>query len=309
MVVLVALIGVPASAGSPTPSLRFTVAATLPLKLTEIVWSGTRFFYVDNTTNRVFATGPDGQSALFATMPNIVEETRCVVSPAKYGYPIGGLFCHSPDNIIYRIAPDGTTSVFATLPETDISDGALAVDRVGRFGHRLVAATGRSGGDGGSLFTIDPAGVVRKVGTYPGPGGADNVVVAPASFGSAAGSALIAVDKDGTRGSLVAVAANGTSRTIASFEDGVNPIAVVPSRLRRTGVPPAGFYVVDTFPGNVLVATADQFKGDEGDVIVGSEIKGLMWIVAPRGAGFRVTALATNLGAPSYNLEGATFVP
>jgi hypothetical protein len=44
-------------------------------------------------------------------------------------------------------------------------------------------------------------------------------------------------------------------------------------------------------------------------VIVGSEVKGLMWLVEPRRAGFRTALLKTNLGASSYNLEGATFVP
>ena len=304
-----AVAGVQGAVSAP-PTLQFTVAATTELKLTDVVWSGTRFFYVDNTTNRVFAAGRDGVvTGLFATMPNIVEETRCVPSPTKYGFPKGGLFCNSPDNHIYRIGPDGAMTLFATLPETEISDGALTFDRVGKFGHRLVAATGRSGGDGGKVFTIDSAGVVRLVGSYPGPGGAENVVIAPTTFGSQAGSALLAVDKDDKAGSLVAVSASGTATTIAQFPDGANPLAVIPPRLRTTGVPAAGFYVVDTFPGTVLRATAAQFMGHAGEVIVGTEVKGTMWLVAPKGAGFSATRLQTNLSAPTYNLEGAIFVP
>jgi hypothetical protein len=304
-----ALTVVPASAANPV--VRFTIVAKTPLKLTDIVWSGTRFFYVDNTTNRVFEADRTGKLVgLFSTMPNVVEETRCVVSPgARYGFPKGGLFCHSPDNRIYRIAPDGTATVFATIPESRISDGALAADSVGKFGHRLVAATGASGKDGGSVYTIDTAGTVDKVGDYPGPGGAENAVVAPSSFGSQAGSVLLSLDKDGSRGSVVAVAANGKATTIAELPDGANPIAVIPSRLRRTGLPRAGFYVVDTFPGTPLVAAARQFAGHEGHVIVGSELHGLMWIVAPDGPRFRTTRLKTNLTAEKYNLEGATFVP
>ncbi len=297
------------SAPSAPPTLHFTVAATTDLKLTDVVWTGTRFFYVDNTTNRVFSAGGDGViTGFFATMPNIVEETRCIPSPTKYGYPKSGLFCNSPDNRIYRIAPDGTTTVFATLPETAVSDGALTFDSVGSFGHRLVAATGGSGGDGGKVFTIDSGGVVRLVGAYPGPGGAENVVIAPKTFGSQAGSALLAVDKDDTAGSLVAVSAGGTATTIAQFPDGANPLAVIPPRIRTKGVPAAGFYVVDTFPGTVQLATADQFKGHAGEVIVGTEVKGTMWLVAPKGNGFSATRLQTNLSAPTYNLEGATFV-
>jgi hypothetical protein len=293
------------------PTLRFTVVATTPLKLTEIVWTGTRFFYVDNTTNRVFAADRSGAMGnLFATMPNVVEETRCVPSPGRYGFPKGGLFCHSPDNKIYRISAGGAVSQFALLPETEISDGALTVDDVGRFGHRLVAATGRSGKPGGSVYTIDTAGKVVTVGSYPGPGGAENVVIAPASFGTQAGSALLSIDENGTTGSVVAVDAKGTATTIAKLPDGANPIAVIPQRLRRTGVPAAGFYVVDTFPGTVLRATAAQFAGHGGEVIVGSETHGLIWLVAPgKTGGFTATQLQTNLNAPSYNLEGAKFVP
>jgi hypothetical protein len=292
-----------------TPMLRFTVVTTTPLKLTDIVWTGTRFFYVDNTTNRVFAADRTGMvTGLFATMPNIVEETRCVSSPARYGFPKGGLFCHSPDNRIYRISPAGELSQFALIPETEISDGALAVDDVGRFGHRLVAATGRSGNPGGSVYTIDTSGKTAKVGSYRGPGGAENVVIAPLTFGTQGGSALLTIDA-GSTGSLVAVDAKGRAATIAKFSDGANPIAVIPRRLRLTGVPRAGFYVVDTFPGTPLIAAAGQFAGQSGNVIVGSEQMGLMWLVAPTKSGFTSTRFRTNLNAPPYNLEGAIFVP
>jgi hypothetical protein len=299
-----------AAAAAP-PTLRFTVVTTTPLKLTDIVWTGTRFFYVDNTTNRVFAADRSGaMGGLFATMPKVVEETRCVPSPARHGFPKGGLFCHSPDNKIYRISAEGAVSQFAVLPETEISDGALTVDGVGRFGYRLVAATGRSGQPGGSVYTIDTAGKVEKVGSYPGPGGAENVVIAPATFGSQAGSALLSIDENTTTGSVVAVDAKGTATTIAKLSDGANPIAVIPQRLRRTGVPPAGFYVVDTFPGTPLLATAAQFAGHGGEVIVGSETHGFIWLIAPnKTGGFTTTQLQTNLNATSYNLEGAKFVP
>ena len=309
-ILLVLVVPVARPTPSQAPSLHFSAGAPTSLRLTDVVWTGTRFFYVDNTTNRVFAAGPDGKTTgLFATMPNIVEETRCVTSPSRFGYPKGGLFCHSPDNRIYRIAADGTTTVFATLPETTISDGALAVDRVGRFGHRLVAATGRSGEDGGTLYTIEPAGAVHRIGSYPGPGGAENVVIAPATFGSQGGSALITIDKGDTYGSLVAVGPDGTATTIARFPDGANPIAFVPSRLRANGVPAAGFYVVDTNLGQVLVASASQFSGHSGAAIVGTEVKGQMWLVEPHGSSFDAVQVQTNLADQSYNLEGATFVP
>ena len=164
------------------PQLTFVVAATTGVRLVDMVWTGRRFLYVENTTNRV------------------------------------------------------------------------------------VAATGRSHQSGGSVFG----------------------------------------DKAGR---LVAVSAQGTVTTIARFPDGLNPIAVVPPRLRTTGTPAAGLYLTDTFPGTVLRAAAGQFQGHAGAVIVGSEVRGLIWLVAPSGQGFRTTLLPTSLTATGYNLEGATFVP
>ena len=81
--------------------------------------------------------------------------------------------------------------MFATLPAPypPAADGALAFDSVGRFGYRLVAATGRSGGAkpaGGAVYAIGPHGGVHRVGSYAGPGGADELVIAPRQFGSVA---------------------------------------------------------------------------------------------------------------------------
>jgi hypothetical protein len=114
----IALLALTTAAAQPaSPTLRFTVVANTDLPLTDVVWTGTRFLYVDNTRNRVFAADRSRAiTGLLATMPTVVEETRCVVSPARYGFPRGGILCHSPDNRIYRIAADGAMSVFATLP-------------------------------------------------------------------------------------------------------------------------------------------------------------------------------------------------
>ena len=58
----------------------------------------------------------------------------------------------------------------------------------------------------------------------------------------------------------------------------------------------------------MLFAPASQFASYIGDVIVGSEIKGLFWVVRPRGRGYQTLQLPTNLAAGAYNLEGATYV-
>jgi hypothetical protein len=216
-----------ASATGPKP-LQPRVYADTGVRLTDVVWTGTQFLYVENTTNRVYAAGPQGVPVRpFASMPNVVEETRCRLSPGAHGFAPGDVYCHAPDNTIYRIAADGTVSVFARLPDSSVSDGALAFDTVGRFGYALVAATGRSGAaepSGGDVYAIDAAGEVRHIGTYPGLGGADEIVVAPARL--AAGELLITVDA-GSRGTLVLMDAHGRTRTIASLPDGPNPLAVI----------------------------------------------------------------------------------
>ena len=208
----------------PRPTLRFHVITKTTQKLDSIVWTGRQFLYVQNTTNTVWAAPPAGRPLQqFATMPRLVEETRCILSPGSHGFPPGAIFCHSPDNKIYEISPDGSNmTVFASLPAPypPAADGALAFDSVGRFGYRLLAATGRSGGAkpaGGLVYAIDHSGHVQHVGSYAGPGGADELVIAPRRFGSVAGDALLTVDAGASGGAVVALDPSGRTRTIATL--------------------------------------------------------------------------------------------
>lgn len=300
------------AAGAPKP-LLFRVAADTGIRLTDVLWTGSRFLYLENTTNTIWQDGPNGTAtSRFASMPNQVEETRCRLSPGTHGFARGDIYCHAPDNTIYRISPDGSAvDVFARLPEQSVSDGALAFDTVGRFGFALLAATGRSGSAepaGGEVYAVGANGDVRAVGAYAGPGGADGVAVASPHFGAASGQVVLTVDA-GSRGSIVLMNGRGQTRTIASLPDGPNPIAVVgatPKQPRPRVAP--GLYVTDTSSGHVLLAPATQFASYIGDVIVGSEIKGLFWVVRPRGRGYQTLQLPTNLGAGAYNLEGATYL-
>jgi hypothetical protein len=58
----------------------------------------------------------------------------------------------------------------------------------------------------------------------------------------------------------------------------------------------------------VLFASAAQFSEHAGAAIVGTEVKGQMWLVKPRGSGYESIQVETNLSDPGYNLEGAKFV-
>ncbi len=296
-----------------TPALHFRVFARTGLRLTDIVWTGTRFLYVDNTTNRVSATGPSGSPLTpFAAMPRQVEETRCRPSPGAHGFAAGDIYCHSPDNKIYRLSPDGKrVTLFATLPHVARSDGALAFDTVGAFGYTLLAATGRSGSvrpGGGAVFTIDPAGKVGRVGVYNNPGGTDEIVVAPPSFGSAGGQALLAVDA-GKSGAMVAMDAHGRARTLLTLPDGPNPIvALTPGQAIRASAALPGLYIADTLSRAVFVMPAAELAPYKGAVVVGSEMRGLFWTVRPHGHDFTATELPTTLHGKAYNLEGAAYL-
>ncbi len=310
-VVAVLTAPVPANAGAPTVHVR--VFARTGLRLTGIVWTGRQFLYVDNTTNRVAATGPSGSPLRpFAAMPRQVEETRCRPSPGAHGFAAGDIYCHAPDNRIYRLSADGkTVSLFATLPHSSRSDGALAFDTVGAFGYALIAATGRSGSAtprGGAVFAIDPRGTVRRVGGYDTPGGADELAIAPASFGSASGQALLAVDA-GKQGRLVAMDPRGQARTLLTLPDGLNPIVVLaPGQAPPRGVAQPGLYITDTLSRNVFVAPSAELAPFAGAVVVGSELHARFWVVRPRGSGFAATPLPTDLTGKSYNLEDATYI-
>jgi hypothetical protein len=304
-------LGAPSQAQAPAGGLHFQVLAHTGIRLTDLAWTGQRILYVENTTNALWSAPPAGRPLTsFASMPRQVEETRCRVSPGTHGWERGLIFCHAPGNTIYRISADGRrVTTFAKLPETAISDGALAFDYAGAFGYGLVAATGRSGAKdpaGGNVYTIDQAGTVRRVGHYPGPGGADEVEIAPAGFGSAARSVLLAVDA-GTSGQIVAMSPAGKTSVLARLPDGPNPIAaIVPSAIR--GGAHAGLYLTDTLSMNAFVAPIADVRAYAGNVLVGSELKGLFWVLRPRGRRYEAVPISTTLRGAKYNLEGMAYV-
>jgi hypothetical protein len=306
--VLTAALGAAPDARGPVATLHFRVLAHTGIKLTEITWTAEGPLYVENTANTLWSAPPAGSPiTAFASMPRVVEETRCRVSAGKHGWDPGVIFCHSPDNVIYRIRPDGgNVTVFAKLPESSVSDGALAFDTVGAFGYGLVAATGRSASDGGDVYAINSSGSVRRIGHYAGPGGAEGLAIAPSGFGVAARTALLSID-GGANGRLVAVGADGAAKTIATFADGANPIAAIVATPIRGGSH-AGLYVTDTLSTNAYFVPASELRAYAGDVVVGSEVKGLFWVVRPRGHGYEALRIPTTLRGGHYNLEGMTYV-
>jgi hypothetical protein len=283
-------------------------------KLDSLVWTGRQFLYVQNTTNTMWVAPPAGHPLRrFATMPRLSEETRCILSPGVHGFPVGVIFCHSPNNNIYEISANGSkVSVFAKLPAPypPPADGALTFDDLGHFGYRLVAATGRSGkGEppGGLVFTIDSSGRIRRIGAYAGPGGADEVAIAPPHFGAVGGDALLTVDA-GPRGSVLAVDPSGRTTVLATLPDGPNGLVPIPKVTAGTATPTPGVYLSDDTTGYTYMAPAAQLAPFAGNVLVASEIHGWFWILEPKGAAFTAIRMRDNLPNATYSLEQAVFV-
>src|SRR5438876_425703 len=158
------------AAAAPKP-LSFTVFAKTGLPLGGIAWTGERFLYVAERTGEIAVSGPAGSGLTkFASLPAEYEEVRCVPSPGDHGWAAGDVYCHGPRGEMWRIGANGSTSTFATLPDTKLQDGALAFDTAGGFDYVLLAASGGSGHNGGSVYALTPDGRVRRVAGYPGPG-------------------------------------------------------------------------------------------------------------------------------------------
>src|SRR5712692_444147 len=108
--VALAALGAASAAAAPAPTLHFDVFARTGIKLTGVVWTGTQFLYVENTTNAIFVgDAAGGPLHPFVALPRMSEETRCVVSPGGHGFPVGQIYCHVPDNRIFRVSRGGKT--------------------------------------------------------------------------------------------------------------------------------------------------------------------------------------------------------
>jgi hypothetical protein len=306
------LLGLPArGAASAVPSLQFQGIARTGLPLGDITWTGAQFVYALEGHPPLYTSDARGKHfAAFDSVPRNGGEMRCVTSFGGHGWPAGTIYCHAAEGPIYRLATSGgAVSLFATIPTPRPSDGALAFDTVGRFGYALLAATGGSdSGPGGNVFAVTPDGKVRRVGGYAGPGGAEQIGVAPAGFGSAAGQLLVSIDKHDHLGRLLAMDARGSVRTLlGGLAWGLNPIAPLVTTNLPAGAA-EGLYVVDWESHDILFAPGGNLRPYLGDLFVATERHGFMYVVQPGGHGYVAVPIRTNLHASNYNLEGAQFL-
>jgi hypothetical protein len=310
VVLLLTLLAVPAAGAAPGPTLHFTVFAQTDLPLGQALWTGREWLWNAENDGKIELADADGRNVrLFAAFDQGGEEMRCAVPPNKL-WP-DGVYCHTPDNRVVRLDRDGSNlTELARLPADVDSDGGLAFDDVGRFGYALLASTGGSATNGGQVFAVRMDGRVQAIGSYPGPGGAENIAIAPATFGSAAGWCLISIDQDSVSGRVLAINRKGTVRTIASgLGAGVNPIVIVRAAPKaRAPGPPPGLYLADTNTRQIWFAPAAELQGFAGSVVVATELTGLVWAIRPNGRGFEVLPAVTDLPQRAWNFEGSSYV-
>src|SRR5437868_12821680 len=245
---LIAILVAAPAASAAAPAPHFTLFAQTDLPLGQATWTAREWLWNAENLGRIEAADADGRNVRpFAAFDQGGEEMRCSVPPNKL-WP-DGVYCHTPDNRVVRLNRDGSNlTQLATIPASGNSDGALAFDDVGRFGYALLVSTGGSGSDGGQVFAVRKDGRVQPIGSYPGPGGAENLAVAPAKFGSAGGWCLLSIDQDSVSGRLLAIDRIGHLQTIATdLGTGINPIVVVrPAQKRSPTGPAPGLYLADT---------------------------------------------------------------
>jgi hypothetical protein len=307
-----ALLGTGAATAA-APTLTFTTFAHTDLPLGQVVWTGNAFLYLPENLPQVeTADASGGKARPFVVFPGGLggEEVRCAVPVIAY-WP-DGIYCHLPDNRIFRLSRDGSSfTLLAQLPG-GLSDGSLAFDSTGKFGYALLAATGGSGSSGGDVYAVRRDGRVQHLGSYPGPGGADEIAMAPKSFGSASGLLLLSIDQDSTSGRLLAIDRKGNVQIVANdLGNGLNPIVAIPAapKTRPAGAAAAGLYVPNTNTMDVYFASAAQLADYEGQVLVGTELGGDFWLIRPSATGFVAAQVAVQLPTGDLNLEGAAYVP
>ncbi len=297
------------AAESPSPTLHFRVFTRTGLPLSGVLWTETEFVYSMEGRDTLYADDAFGKGMhVFATVPLNKGEMRCILSPVVHGFAAQATYCHGSQGQIYDISADGhTVKQLAMIPTPHGSDGALTYDSTGAFGYTLLAATGGSDAGPGSVYAISANGRVRLVGSYNGPGGAENLAIAPRGLGAVAGQALITVDKHDHLGRSLAMDAHGHVTTLVKgLSWGLDPIAAIPAGL---GTGSGALYLADWLTHNVFVAPAAPLRPFADDLLVGTERHNQLYVLEPHGTAYRLLPIRTNLQMPDSNYEGVEFAP
>ena len=312
LVALVACAVAGAAGGAPAP-VRFTLFVQTDLPLGGIARTPGGWVYTSENTGRFRASDARGRGLKeLAQIEQGGEEVRCEASPGGAGFVKGALYCHFPDDRIVRLRANGTFDVVAILPHAFAADGAMAFDTGGLFARGgIVAATGGSASNGGEVYVVRGNGRVRRVGAYPGPGGAENLVIAPSSVrprvslgrpcdrpdGRLRSRAGGRATRPGARARRRARQRRQPDRGDPGLAERA-PAAVTAAGAVHRGHPPQERVCRNGRPAPPYVNT----------IVVGTELTGDFWTIRSNAAGYRATPLPTSLERTPWNLESAVYV-
>jgi hypothetical protein len=216
---------------------RLTVAAAGRLSLLRT-----------NGSTSPFARGSAGYSTAAGAEAYIALAAKRRVPGAGCSFTRDDVFALDPGSRpgVVRVDTGGRAHRFAELPNGSFPNG-IAFDTVGRFGFGLLvtAAVGKTT----TVVALDCRGRTSTV-AQGAPRSEGGIAVAPSSFG-AFGGQLIAPDEHSGR--ILAIAADGSSRTVASSglsggpDIGVESAGFVPAGLRRSD---AAYLADRGTPGN-----------------------------------------------------------
>jgi len=250
---------------------------------------------------------PDGPEPYIALSPGLsVEDAGCAFAPDD----VYALDLHDPSPGITKISVDGTVSHLADVAGVTTLSG-IALDTIGRFGHRLLVIGPTPRGQT-ALMAVDCRGAVTTIGAVNMPleGG---LAVAPADFGAFGGQLIAPDEKNGT---IYALSPSGELRTVVASGLPAGP---------DIGVESAGFIPVEGADAAFVAdrgGQADPHSGTDsllrlthdvlstvgdrpGDLLVATEGGGS--VVRVRCASECVADLVAT-GPPTAHVEGRLLV-
>ena len=196
-----------------------------------------------------FARGRGGYSTPASAEAYVALAGRRHVPGAGCSFARDDLFALDPSSSrpgVVRVDARGRVSRFANLPGGSFPNG-IAFDTVGRFGFGLLVTTQVAKRT--TLVALDCRGRARTI-ARGAPRSEGGIAIAPPTFGSFGGQ-LIAPDEHGGR--IVAIAADGSARTVAASglptgsDIGVESAGFVPAGLGSSG---AAYLADRGTPGN-----------------------------------------------------------
>jgi len=262
------------------------------------------------TPRQVVSIAIGGAPSLFYQLPFDPAQVGCneekiAISPGRGGFLPNYVYVSQGPRII-EITPDGSNSrLFATLPDAAPGHVAITFDTYGTFGFKMVV----DGGDRGTVYTVDPSGVVTLIATILSPSSRVHIETGEVvTSGPYAGYFLVAAEDNNTLFavsppqpmSVVSVAATYTDIEAARM------VPANPASFQGSGL--AFFEMVyDPAFGEIRAYPQSAFAGLGGQVLVTNEQGGTMDTLELLNTSGGFVAHPFDSGIPASQ-EGASFV-